>query len=393
MTALADCHVEFIRLDPFRDYPSPKVSVLPVFDPALIRHRLPAGPFFSDQAVFLNAGRTALEWIARHLPRPGAILLPAFHCPTMVTPVHAAGRQARFYRLQPDLQPDLADLEQTLQGGDIAAVLVPHYFGFPQPALPTLASRIKAANAYLIEDCAHALLSEQNGQPLGQTGDYAIASTRKFVPGRDGGLLLINHAPESPVDLPRPGMGAELRSVYDLLQQSAQHGHLPILKWLVRPPSLQAIGNSAQTLPPQRIQVDARQGLPRQRGLHSSRWVLRHTDYPALISRRRSIYKQWLHIVNDIPGVRPLFPALPDGVVPYMFPLLLDEPKRYFPALKQARLPIWRWDELAESSCEVSQRYGIGLLQLPCHQSIRHDELDWMATQLSQIMHSNKGLS
>ena len=58
-------------------------------------------------------------------------------------------------------------------------------------------------------------------------------------------------------------------------------------------------------------------------------------------------------ICKGLQGCRPLFPVFPKTVVPYMFPLWLDDAERVFFRLKRAGVPIFRWDELAVSDCEV----------------------------------------
>ncbi|WP_137938910.1 DegT/DnrJ/EryC1/StrS family aminotransferase [Chitinivorax sp. B] len=395
MTALAGQQVEFIRLDPFRDYPAPRLPVLPILDSADFgQSGGEASPFLSNRALFLNAGRSALQSIASHLPNAGDVLIPAYHCPTMVTPIYAAGRQVRFYKVDALLQPDLTDIETQLASGNVAAVLVPHFFGFPQPQLHAIAERTHQAQAWLIEDCAHAFFGQWNGTALGLTGDYAIASTRKFFPGRDGGVLLINTGPAFNVTLPHPRWHEELRSVYDLLQQSVESGRINWLRWAIRPRTDQAspgVYLPMQSLPPQTIQINPKAGMPVRHGLRSSRWIMHHQQCDHIVQRRRQLYIRWLERTSKLTAARPLFDMLPDLVVPYMFPLLLAEPERHFAPLKQARLPIWRWDELASSTCQISQHYGIALLQLPCHQSITDADLDWMADQLCHVLKSPKG--
>ena len=73
-----------------------------------------------------------------------------------------------------------------------------------------------------------------------------------------------------------------------------------------------------------------------------------------------------------------------------MFPLLLEQPARDFAPLKRAGVPIWRWDELMPSGCANSQKYGLALLQLPCHQSLKEADVDWMAETLRRTLASTE---
>jgi hypothetical protein len=94
--------------------------------------------------------------------------------------------------------------------------------------------------------------------------------------------------------------------------------------------------------------------------------------------RRREHYAAWLAGVSDLPSVRPLYSDLPPSVVPYAFPLLLAEPEPDFRRLKTAGMPIWRWEDMAVTSCKTAQSYRLRLLQLPCHQGLSASELEWM---------------
>ena len=75
----------------------------------------------------------------------------------MVDPVVWRGVNAVFYRLHPDTSPDVDDIAHRLTSRT-RAVLVVHYFGFPQP-LEQLRAFCDAHVLILIEDCAHAFFA------------------------------------------------------------------------------------------------------------------------------------------------------------------------------------------------------------------------------------------
>ena len=83
---------------------------------------------------------------------------------------------------------------------------------------------------------------------------------------------------------------------------------------------------------------------------------------------------------------RALAPLLPDTCAPYMFPLLISRPDPDFFRLKQAGVPIWRWDDMAVSSCAVAGRYRTQLLQLPCHQGLSNVQMDWMLALVQEVL-------
>ena len=371
----------FVLLDSCRDYPAPRLPVLPQISCSGYGHGQLDSPLLQNGAIFVNAGRTALQLIAQHLPTEGVFLLPGYHCPTMITPALSSGRKIRLYRVDERLNADVADIERHLRQGDVAAVLLPHYFGFPQTQIAAIAAQAHASGAWLIEDCSHALFGSLDGQPLGSFGDYAIASTRKFFPARDGGILLINQGPAFPIDLPRYSLRDEIQAMYDLLQQAS----------LARRRRTEVTNNTPATASAPAQPSPTHNSMPLRQGLRSSRWIWRNQNSDQIASRRRQLFQRWLQHTNTLTEAHPLFDTLPEHVVPYMFPLLLEQPARDFAPLKRAGVPIWRWDELMPSGCATSRKYGLALLQLPCHQSLKESDVDWMAHTLRQALMNTKG--
>jgi hypothetical protein len=111
---------------------------------------------------------------------------------------------------------------------------------------------------------------------------------------------------------------------------------------------------------------------------------MRITDVSRLVSIRRQNYLSLLSGVRELPGCYPLFPALPDDCVPYVFPLVVRDPSRVFPALKMRRVPIFRWEGMEGPPCAVADRYESELLQLPCHQELKSGDINWLLDQLRE---------
>jgi dTDP-4-amino-4,6-dideoxygalactose transaminase len=104
--------------------------------------------------------------------------------------------------------------------------------------------------------------------------------------------------------------------------------------------------------------------------------------------QRRHYYERLARGLADLPNGRPLSPVLPAGVVPYMFPFLIDQPESVFPALKRQGVPIYRWEDLATDVCAVSNDYARRLLQLPCHPELRESEVDWIMSRVRDALRS-----
>ena len=216
---------------------------------------------------------------------------------------------------------------------------------------------------------------------------------------QDGGLLWSNASNEPPLRQQNPQpLLQELKSVVHILQQariaSSKAGAIENGKLLGK---ARFQTESASDHPLVSAGLDHLEASPRTsvyynpdqehlQSLAGSRWIMRHTDVQRLVSLRRQYYQQWLTAVLDMPRCRALLPDLPDDCVPYMFPLYIEHPNPDFFSLKTLGFPIWRWDDMAVSSCPVSSNYRLKILHLPCHQELTATQMNWMTTTLQQVM-------
>jgi dTDP-4-amino-4,6-dideoxygalactose transaminase len=370
-------------------YPEPVVPGLPTVSlSGWARHDVAESAFMQGESFV--QGRYALaEALRRAGAQPGkVVLLPALHCRVMVEPVMYLKARPVFYPLLPDLRPDFDKLSALLEEmtAPVVALVLTHYFGF-QNALNEMAAFCKRYGIALIEDCAHAFYGQSDGRLLGTVGDYAIASPWKFLPVRDGGVLRDNTGGKIGYRQAQPWL-AEAKALAALLQ----------IGWNDRyftSPELDAIALdvAARRLATACVIREPYAGLqefrPEQRlmsGLRGSRCLMSHAAHGWIAQRRRDNYQRWLDGVRDLPSVTALFPSLPEGVVPYAFPVLIDEQGLGFHLLKLSAIPIWRWEDMAVSDCAVARDYRIRLLQLPCHQSLRKEQLDWMIATLRLVL-------
>jgi dTDP-4-amino-4,6-dideoxygalactose transaminase len=119
--------------------------------------------------------------------------------------------------------------------------------------------------------------------------------------------------------------------------------------------------------------------------------IVQMSNKADIIKRRRNNYETVLEALSGIPGSKPLFPNLDDGVVPYVFPLLVDEPDRVFPWLRTAGVPVLRfsedlWKGYDISTCPVTAHYRRHLLQFPTHQSLQPNEIGWMISRIEDAL-------
>jgi hypothetical protein len=383
---------EICRFDPTDcQFPRPRVPLLPTLgwqDLRGGRDRIPRALLDGPGARRFARGRYALAAACRlaGIGPNGALLAPSYHCRTMLDPALAQGGSVRLYALRTDLTPDLDSIEALVADSraPARALLLPHYFGIEQPAaaMQAVLALCRRHGLTLIEDCSHAwqVAHKRQAEGLGP-GRALFASPYKFFACPDGGMLWGDPGQLPPPGrTPRRGLAAELKAVRAQLAPRAALA-------LVVPGG----ANSAARGTEHREFSDRPSGhydpaLAGQDCLAATRWIMRRSSPAAIARQRQHRYRQWLAATAQLAHARALFAALPDDCAPYMFPLLISRPDPDFFTLKQAGLPIYRWDDMAVSGCEVATRYRSQLLHLPCHQSLDDAQMDWMVSLVQRVL-------
>ncbi len=392
--------LEYLVFDPSPcRFPKPRVPVLPRgFAPAgaddtpLLRSVSP----LTGRGLHFSRGRYALGEAYRRagLDGDGVLLAPAYHCVTMLDPALAVGAEVCLYPLTTDLAPDPSAFDQlaSRSGKPVKVLLATHFFGFVRD-FSWLKQWCDARGVVFVEDCSHTLFTERyQARRAGQQGQYVASSPYKFFPSADGGWL---YAPDAAAldgaTTESASWLAELRGMKQCLEAARQprvstadidslEGQLAALA----KQAPEAGGDERRQRAAQSSQYQP--AVAGTAALRGSRWLIDHSSVSATIRRRQANYRRWLQAVAGLPNCRPLYPELPEHVVPYMFPLYIDHPMPHFYWLKQLAVPVWRWDEMAVSPCPVARGYRLNLLHLPCHQSLSDDEMDWMLAALGKVL-------
>lgn len=340
--------------------------------------------------LFTTSGRAAIALALQEIGVSAGdrILLPTYHCPTMVAPAVQARAQVEYYPVQAKGTADIDYVEQELKKG-AKAILVAHYFGLPQP-MADIRSLCDRYGAALIEDCAHALFGEVEGRNVGEWGDYAIVSLTKFFPVSEGGCLASARHPIRRGRGRDRGKRSELKVLIDVLEIASSHGRLAGANSLLR--GVFAMKNLIRGTP--------RRGIvpipsdwsesellaefdPSRVDLNLSRvarWVTEHTDRSRIIAHRRSNYERLNRLLEGIPGTHAISPRLPPGAVPYVYPLWSENPDERFLALWAEGIPAFRWDRLWPGTPVIANDSGLDwsrhVIQLPCHQDLSERDID-----------------
>ncbi|MGQ0652126.1 MAG: DegT/DnrJ/EryC1/StrS family aminotransferase [Betaproteobacteria bacterium] len=336
-----------------------------------------------------SSGRDALTLALRLLGigTGHTVLVPTYHCPSMVAPVVQSGATPHFYALDERGAPDLSRADHFPPA---RAILVAHYFGFPQP-MATVREFCDRRGMALIEDCAHAFFGIADGRPVGAWGDVAIASLSKFFPVLEGGVLASDHHLLDTLGMPPRTCYEELRAAANVLELGAHYGRLAGLNGGLR--LLFQARAAAAALPaavagPSPAGAVPAGATPAQTPLPplAVRCIARMARRRRIVQQRRTNFEHLGRLLRDCPGARPLHSALPPAVVPYVFPLLVEDPEASYTRLRHARVPLFRWDERAPGTSriegDVGGEWAHHVFQLPCHQDLGEADVEWIAAQV-----------
>lgn len=348
----------------------------------------------NGRVVFVTAARIAIAHALKLSGiQPGQkVLVPAYHCIVMIEPILAIGAQPVFYALRKDLSVDIDDIAAKIDG-DTRAFIAVNYFGFPQD-LPMLRQFCDRHGLSFIEDCAHSFFGTYADQPLGTFGHFAVASLAKFFPVRDGGCLIIGTGKNghAEVELHAQSLAANASALLDGIEESVALGRLPGLGPLVR------LAHGAKSLvrsavPTAKSSHTENPALQRsgQRGGFDSAWlnrratgvsrlICRYASRSRIVERRRRNYARLVQEFSGLRRCRPIFPNLSKGVVPYMFPLWVDDLAEIFPKLEDRAVPMQRfgqflWPDMDQRICPVTQEHARHSVQLSCHQELEEKEI------------------
>ena len=314
-------------------------------------HRPPAGKdihaWFGDSPVhYFHTARNAIFQAFSLLGlQPGdEVLAPAYNCGSELDALLKAGARIRFFQVSRAMEIDEADLLSRISPAT-RAIYVIHYFGFPQP-IAALANFCQRKGLFLVEDCALSSFTEVDGSRIGLAGDIAIYNFPKCLPVPDGGALVLNNLKlRTGARLGRkPETSVILSRTLRLLGQSALRTlpatcmPLPRFKRPLAPP-VPRLGVRPEM--PRSYYLDARQADRNISALTSR--LMRGIDLFEVRRRRRRNFVRMHDCLSRQPGLQSLFPQLPAGACPLVFPVLVDNPRQVAGCLQQASIPAIAW--------------------------------------------------
>ena len=356
----------------------------------------------APHTVITTSGRAALyhALLQLRLPARATVLVPTYHCPTMVAPVICAGLRPAFFGLQADGLPDLDTLD-TAVAQEAGAIIVAHYFGLPH-SLIAIRAWCDLHHVALIEDCAHSFFGHAGDRPVGHWGDYAVASLSKFFPVPEAGLLASATRPIPQLSLEALGLRAQVKGWVDVLEFAVDHDRLGGLNRLLSP-IFNLKNHNSKTEPPD-DDVDLSSELAMLRicdmgrignaPLGVSLMLNRGLSRGRIAARRRENFDRYAQYFSSVSGAQPAFPAMPEATAPYVFPLWVDDAERVYRSLRTRRLPVFRWDRIwpgtPQRKGDVGPLWSEHVLQLLCHQDLSAADIEYTAGAVLDLLQSTR---
>lgn len=288
-----------------------------------------------------------LEDIARTDTKKVAYV-PRYTCETVLAPFAKAGYQLRFYGIDRDMRSvfDPAVLEE------ISVLSLCGYFGFLNYDRDFVRA-CRERGVVIFEDVTHSLLSDGGIDPL---CDYAAGSFRKWMGVSCGGFALKRGGAFAKEPLP------------------VHRRHLELRQALLGPAGGDVFWEGEMLL---RQIFDSCEGDPR------SEYVMRHADLDHIRRQRRENYAALLSRLPAEPaGFRPVFPVLPEGIVPCNFTVYAGDRQHFQACLADRGIrttAFWPLGPLVDlAGCPDEQYIYDHVLSIPCDQ--RRDESDMAYT-------------
>lgn len=315
-----------------------------------------------QELSFTYNARAALFQLLRVMPdsQGKTILLPAFHCTTVVEPVLYSGFHPVFYRINKDLSINANDLAAKISN-DVSAVLVINYLGF-QAAIECVRELQGRHDFYIVEDCAHSFLvcKEGNARLAACRGDMGLYSFYKTVPCFAGGALRINarrfsfHPSSSNV-----GLKQSVVILKRLLEQVVDNSRDGVLKSTLQSLERRRISRKKRNLP-DADDLPGRGDKPRswRHDLASAsmpwfcRSILARSPLTEIAARRRRNYALFDAHLKEHSGLKKLFPVLPEDVCPWAYPVLLADRSAHDHLLRERGVPLFTFGEALHPNVE-----------------------------------------
>lgn len=352
-------------------------------------------PGSSELEMFFNA-RSALYHLFLRLRSQGKnhVLLPAYHCVSLVEPALRAGMEVSFFRIDRALGVDWDEV-LSLGRSDTAAILFINYFGFPA-SFECVLPELRAREITVIEDCSHSFLLSGPPRLAGQRADFCIYSFWKLVPSGVGGALWSARTPVH-AELSAPPLRDSVVRTKRLLEQAlvAREQRSMFARLYMRAETLR-VGRRTTARRPNNnpdfpfdpaLEFDEGQAATCLPWLPSH--ILRSADLHRVVTARRANYHMYASRLGvDLTAGHAVLADLPPAVCPWAFPLLVPSRNAHDRRLRERGVPVWTFGDVlhprlasAASVAAIADARSLAdqLMCLPVHQRISPEDVQEFA--------------
>lgn len=329
-------------------------------------------------------GRAALYRLFLNIPpeRGSTILMPAFHCPTIVEPAMAAGYQIKFYDVDLSLLKAVKDIEGLIDES-IAAVLIINYFGFQFDLGALISTRLK--DYLVIEDCSHSFFNPRSMSLTEMRGDACVYSFWKQLPSIVGGGVRADKNLLWRSEVNYTSLKNSICTTKDLTKIAIKtliNDVLPLV------PIFGAFNDKKDLLsgPVTNRSIERSYPFNKDECFLNIPWfakaIISHSDLSSIARRRRKNFKLYLELLSDVGGYRRVFTCLPSEVCPWAFPIFLDDRYNNDWVLRNKGLLFFTFGELLHpitnqisTSIPSALMLRDGILCLPVHQDLSEEAI------------------
>jgi perosamine synthetase len=356
-----------------------------------------------EHVAFTTSGRAAIHHALLQLRLlPGSlVLVPTYHCPTMVAPVILAGLKVGYFGLTPEGLPDLASIDPTMAAA-AKVILVSHYFGLAR-SLANVRQWCDERGIALIEDCAHCYFGNAGERPIGAWGDYCTASLAKFMPFSEGGLLASAKHEIDDLGMKSQGLKAQLKGAVDVLEMASRYQRLAGLNVFINAVLKLRRTSQRATVEDSTPHLVTEESMMRDCDMDRIKlaplWttLLLRSVLPrgGIIVQRQRNFSRYAEHFRHIDGARQLVATGDpgwDSAAPYVFPLWVEDADRVYEATRKLRLPIFRWDRIWPGTPlregDAGPQWSRHVLQLLCHQNLDDNDIDNISLTMRDLITS-----
>jgi hypothetical protein len=310
------------------------------------------------------------------------VWLPEYICSEVPAVLVKIGAQVRYYPVTKLLQPEwdwLCMHDNGIRQGQVLVIV--HYFGFRQD-LKKARTFCDRYGLSLLEDAAHCLPFQEDMKE--SIGDALVFSPRKIYPIPGIGLLLLRSEYEAG-DPPGQVNPARKRDALVLFSQG-------VLKRGIHAFNLDLLMfKRLRRNGPHGADIMELQLLEEPSSFTNYLFSYYHSHRKRISDLRRHNYSLWHTAAASLTNAEPLFPSLPVGDVPQIFPLIIwEEREAILSRLKFAGIPRGTWpdlpDEIKRLESSNAKWLQEHLITLPVHQDLKVADMLRMTKMFREIL-------